>query len=145
MLVPLSRIFLPKIWRWYVPPKRRFTQELHAATAQKTAFLLSSSLHFLIWHLICYDCLWGKPFLPTPFLLICSFVNFRHSYQYNSNNIIIIIITIVFSFRLDHCFFRLRTFQVSSSFCSISDSSNFTSHTISERTRVQFQIVVWAL
>jgi hypothetical protein len=39
MLVPSSRIFLP--WRWsrYVPPKRRFTQDLHGFTFQKTAFI----------------------------------------------------------------------------------------------------------
>jgi hypothetical protein len=37
-LVPRSPIFLP--WRWtrYVPPKRRFTQDLQGATSQKTAF-----------------------------------------------------------------------------------------------------------
>jgi hypothetical protein len=37
-LVPRSRIFLPWRWRRYVPPKRRFTQDLHGATSQKTAF-----------------------------------------------------------------------------------------------------------
>jgi hypothetical protein len=37
-LVPRLQIFLP--WRWwrYVPPKRRFTQDLHGATSQKMAF-----------------------------------------------------------------------------------------------------------
>jgi hypothetical protein len=39
-LVPRSRIFLPWRWRRYVPPKRRFTQDLHGATSQKTAFFL---------------------------------------------------------------------------------------------------------
>jgi hypothetical protein len=39
-LVPRLRIFLPWRWRWYVPPKRRFTQDLHGATSQKIAFLL---------------------------------------------------------------------------------------------------------
>jgi hypothetical protein len=34
-------------WRWYVPPKRRFTQYLHGATSQKTAFFTDSILHFL--------------------------------------------------------------------------------------------------
>jgi hypothetical protein len=38
-LVLRSRIFLPWRWRRYVPPKRRFTQDLHGATSQKTAFL----------------------------------------------------------------------------------------------------------
>jgi hypothetical protein len=28
----------PRRWRRYVPPKRRFTQELHSTTSQKTAF-----------------------------------------------------------------------------------------------------------
>jgi hypothetical protein len=37
-LVPRSRNFLPWRWRRYVPPKRWFTQELHGATSQKTAF-----------------------------------------------------------------------------------------------------------
>jgi hypothetical protein len=38
-LVPRSQIFLP--WRWwrYVPPKRRFTQDLHGATFQKIVFI----------------------------------------------------------------------------------------------------------
>jgi hypothetical protein len=30
--------FIPWRWRWYVPPKRRFTQDLYGATSQKTAF-----------------------------------------------------------------------------------------------------------
>jgi hypothetical protein len=37
-MVPRSRIFLPWRWRRYVPPKRRFTHDLHGATTQKTAF-----------------------------------------------------------------------------------------------------------
>jgi hypothetical protein len=37
-LVSRSRIFLPRRWGRYVPPKRRFTQDLHGATSQKTAF-----------------------------------------------------------------------------------------------------------
>jgi hypothetical protein len=39
-LVPRSRIFLPWRWRRYVPPKRRFTQDLHDATSQKTTFFI---------------------------------------------------------------------------------------------------------
>jgi hypothetical protein len=35
----MSRIFLPWIWRRYVPAKRRFIQDLQGATSQKTAFL----------------------------------------------------------------------------------------------------------
>jgi hypothetical protein len=37
-LVPRSRNFLPWRWRRYVPLKHRFTQDLHGATSQKTAF-----------------------------------------------------------------------------------------------------------
>jgi hypothetical protein len=37
-LVPRSWIFLPWRWRRYVPPKRRFTLDIHGATSQKTAF-----------------------------------------------------------------------------------------------------------
>jgi hypothetical protein len=34
------RFFQPWRWRWYVPPKYRFTQDPHGATSQKTAFFL---------------------------------------------------------------------------------------------------------
>jgi hypothetical protein len=37
-LVPRSRFFLPWRWRRYIHLKRRFIQELHGATSQKTAF-----------------------------------------------------------------------------------------------------------
>jgi hypothetical protein len=40
-LVPRSRILLPWRWRWYVLPKRRFTQHLHGTTSQMTAFFTS--------------------------------------------------------------------------------------------------------
>jgi hypothetical protein len=39
-LVPRSKILLPWRWRRYDPPKRRFTQKLHGATSQKTAFFI---------------------------------------------------------------------------------------------------------
>jgi hypothetical protein len=39
-LVSRARIFLPWRWRRYVPPKRRFAQDLHGATSQKTAFFI---------------------------------------------------------------------------------------------------------
>jgi hypothetical protein len=45
-LVPRSRIFLPWRWRRSVPPKRRFTQELHGATSQKTAFFINVYILF---------------------------------------------------------------------------------------------------
>jgi hypothetical protein len=37
-LVPHSRIYLPWRWRRYFTPKRRFTQDLHGTTSQKTEF-----------------------------------------------------------------------------------------------------------
>jgi hypothetical protein len=43
-LVPRSRIFLPWRWRRYAPPKRRFTQDIHGATSQKTAFLIVTAM-----------------------------------------------------------------------------------------------------
>jgi hypothetical protein len=43
-LVPRSRIFLHWRWRRYVPPKRRFTQDLHGATSQKTAFFIVTAV-----------------------------------------------------------------------------------------------------
>jgi hypothetical protein len=43
-LVPRSRIFQPWRWRRYVPPKRLFTQDLHRATYQKTAFLIITAV-----------------------------------------------------------------------------------------------------
>jgi hypothetical protein len=57
-LVPRSRIFLPWRWRRYVPLNRRFTQDLHGATSQKTAFFTVTAVK--ISDLTC--------------LLICSFV-----------------------------------------------------------------------
>jgi hypothetical protein len=44
-LVARSRIFLLWRWRRYVPPKRWFTQDLHSATSQKTAFFLESEIY----------------------------------------------------------------------------------------------------
>jgi hypothetical protein len=41
-LVLNSQIFLPWRWKRYVPPKRRFTQDLHSATSQeKTACFMN--------------------------------------------------------------------------------------------------------
>jgi hypothetical protein len=47
--VPRSRTFLPRRWRRYAPPKRVFTQDLHGATSQKTAFFK----HILMRTTIC--------------------------------------------------------------------------------------------
>jgi hypothetical protein len=43
-LVPRSQIFLS--WRWsrHVPPKRRFSQDLHGATSQKTTFFVLTAV-----------------------------------------------------------------------------------------------------
>jgi hypothetical protein len=35
-----SRNFIPRRWRRYVPPNRRFTKYLHGLTSQKTAFFM---------------------------------------------------------------------------------------------------------
>jgi hypothetical protein len=40
MLVPRSWIFLPWRWRWYVPQKRRLTQDLHRVTSQNTTYFI---------------------------------------------------------------------------------------------------------
>jgi hypothetical protein len=51
-LVSRSRIFLPWIWRRYISPKRRFTQDLHGATSQKMAFFSNKShCHLMIRNL----------------------------------------------------------------------------------------------
>jgi hypothetical protein len=34
------RLLLPRIWRRYVPPKRRLTKYLHGATSQNTIFFI---------------------------------------------------------------------------------------------------------
>jgi hypothetical protein len=54
MLVPRSRIFLLWRWRRYVPLKRRFTQELHSATSQKTALFNWKYCKTLTWKAACY-------------------------------------------------------------------------------------------
>jgi hypothetical protein len=38
------RIFLPWKWRLYIPPKRRFTQDVHGATYQNTAFSIVTAV-----------------------------------------------------------------------------------------------------
>jgi hypothetical protein len=43
-LVPRTQIFLPWRWKRYVPPKRWFTQNLHGATSQKTAFFIVTAV-----------------------------------------------------------------------------------------------------
>jgi hypothetical protein len=43
-LVPYLRIFVPWRWRRYVPPKCRFTQNLHGDTSQKTAFFIVTTV-----------------------------------------------------------------------------------------------------
>jgi hypothetical protein len=41
---PQPRIFLPRRWRQHNPPKLRFSQDLHDATSQKTAFFMATSV-----------------------------------------------------------------------------------------------------
>jgi hypothetical protein len=43
-LVPRLRIFLSWRWRRNVLPKRRFTQDLHGTTSQKTAFFINTAV-----------------------------------------------------------------------------------------------------
>jgi hypothetical protein len=43
-LVHRSRICIPSRWRRYVPPKRRFTQDLHSDTSQKTTFFIVTAV-----------------------------------------------------------------------------------------------------
>jgi hypothetical protein len=43
-LVPRSRIFLTWRWRRHVPPKRRFTRDLHGAISQKSAFFIITTV-----------------------------------------------------------------------------------------------------
>jgi hypothetical protein len=43
-----SWIFLPWRWRRYVPPKCRFTQDLHGATSQETAFFLTEPVFHIL-------------------------------------------------------------------------------------------------
>jgi hypothetical protein len=43
-LVPSSRIFLFWRWRRYLPPELRFTEDLHGATSQKTAFFIVTAV-----------------------------------------------------------------------------------------------------
>jgi hypothetical protein len=47
-LVPRSRISLPWSWRPCAPPKRRFTQDLHGAQSQKTAFINERVVSWII-------------------------------------------------------------------------------------------------
>jgi hypothetical protein len=56
-LVLRSRIFLPWRWRRYVPPKRRFTQDLNGNTSQKTALFIITAVKTsnLTRHNICAD------------------------------------------------------------------------------------------
>jgi hypothetical protein len=43
-LVPRLRNFLPWRWRWYFPPKPRYTQDLHSSTSQKTEFFIVTAV-----------------------------------------------------------------------------------------------------
>jgi hypothetical protein len=43
-------------WRRHVPPKRRFTQDLHGATSQEMAFFNTKDV-YRVFHLTCYPCI----------------------------------------------------------------------------------------
>jgi hypothetical protein len=61
-LVPRSRIFLLWWWRRYVPPKRRFIQDLHGATSQKTAFFIVTAAK--TWNLTLFFNVFSRPSPP---------------------------------------------------------------------------------
>jgi hypothetical protein len=72
-LVPRARMFLPWRWKRYVPPNRRFTQDLHSATPQKTAFFINRGS--LIGNFGYVDCIFrlllllmAVSFLPQEFI-----------------------------------------------------------------------------
>jgi hypothetical protein len=60
-------------WRWrrYIPPKRQFTQVLHSATSQKTAFF------FVFLCLVISQILWGL-FLVLPETQCRPFIIFQY-------------------------------------------------------------------
>jgi hypothetical protein len=74
-LVPRSRIFLPWKWRRYVPPKRRFTQDLHGATSQKTVFFIVTAVKtsYLTHFIITERCNFVKQFKESKWLLLPCF------------------------------------------------------------------------
>jgi hypothetical protein len=60
--VPRSRNFLSCRWRRYVPPKRRFTQDVHSATSQKTAFFIVTAVKtsdLTSFSCVCFLFLWS--------------------------------------------------------------------------------------
>jgi hypothetical protein len=59
-LIPRSRIFLLWRWRRHVPPKRQFTQDLHGATSQKSAFFISYGVQWFISSPIVIMIKWSK-------------------------------------------------------------------------------------
>jgi hypothetical protein len=82
-------------WRWrrYVPPKRRFTHDLHSATSQKTAFFIVTAVktsnlifttfimkHFSIWYMYIAKCC-----LKINDCVDCS--TFRRDYRCYSNTL----------------------------------------------------------
>jgi hypothetical protein len=57
-VAPLSRIFLPWRWRQFVPPKRRFTQDLHGPISRNRTFFNRSTCFVLKFPYIC-SYIWG--------------------------------------------------------------------------------------
>jgi hypothetical protein len=67
-LVLRSQIFIPWIWKRHIPPKRRFTQDLHGATSQKTAlFLLKLIFYFYNYVLLLFYLMLTLSFRPNAF------------------------------------------------------------------------------
>jgi hypothetical protein len=72
-LIPRSRIIH---WRWkrYVPPKRRFTQDLHDATSQKTACLYLCFLQR--WILVDCVTVWTTPATTWGMCRVCVILDY---------------------------------------------------------------------
>jgi hypothetical protein len=74
-LVPRSRIFLPLRWWRYIPPKRRFTLDLHGATSQKTVFFIPTAVKMSNLTCLYHSCLqtiqiWTLHFDETDLLML---------------------------------------------------------------------------
>jgi hypothetical protein len=129
-LVPRLQIFLPWIWRWYIPPKRRFTQDLHGAVSQKkvfsivtyvktsdltTATLLSDFMqiqeHILVFHMTALTTV--ETSLPTSVLwryrqIIWScglYFQWNHIYRWGNKEHVLELITVLFHTIRHHILF----------------------------------------
>jgi hypothetical protein len=80
----LSYYFLPWRWRRYVPPKRRFTQDLHGATSQKTAFFIVAAVktsNLTNSLIVASVFVAARTFLPSRSLAIYTYKHWRAIYE----------------------------------------------------------------